>query len=142
REAYHSLLEQTYKNWEWVVVDDHSTDGTWERLQAYAAEEIRVRPCRLARRSMKIGATKDAATRLAEGAYLVELDHDDLLTDNALAEVVQAFGEHPEVGMVYSNCCSFYENGTFQRYEDPFWATRYRFTEYRGKKWLECVNPD
>jgi GT2 family glycosyltransferase len=141
-EAYQSLREQQYRNWEWVVVDDQSTDRTWERLEAFARDDVRVRPFRSGKHLGKIGATKDLATRLAAGSYLVELDHDDLLTDFALGEIVQAFQRHPDVGMVYSNCASFYENGSFQRFEGEFWQSRYRWTEYRGKKWLECVNPD
>jgi O-antigen biosynthesis protein len=142
REAYQSLREQTYKNWEWVVVDDHSGDGTWQRLEALAREDVRVRPFRSGKRLGKIGASKDAATRLCRGAYLVELDHDDLLTDRALAELVRTFAEHPQVGMVYSNSASFYEDGASQRFDDPFWADRYRSAEYRGRAWLECRNPD
>jgi glycosyltransferase involved in cell wall biosynthesis len=142
RETYQSLKEQIYKNWEWVVVDDQSSDGTWERLEALAKEDIRVRPYRSGKRISKIGAVKDTATRLCKGKYLVELDHDDMLTDFALSEIKKAFEDNPKAGMVYSNCSNFFENGTFHRYYDQFWKNRYRETEYRGKKWVECLQPD
>ncbi len=142
KEAYRSLREQTYQNWEWVVMDDCSSDGTWERLNEMQKEDVRVRPFRSAKRMGKIGAVKDAATKLAMGSILVELDHDDMLTDRALEEVRSAFDADPEVGFVYSNSSNFFENGTFQRFGDDFWKDRYRETEYRGKKWLECLNPD
>lgn len=142
RDAFESLRDQGYTNWEWVVVDDHSSDGTWERLEALAKEDIRVRPYRAGKRLEKIGAVKDHATRLAKGVYLVELDHDDMLTDFALQEIKDAFEKHPEVGFVYSNSSNFFENGTFHRFGDEFWKSRYRETEYRGKKWVECINPD
>ena len=142
RETYTSLREQTYANWEWVVVDDGSEDETWKRLVSYAEEDPRVRPMRAALRQGKIGASKDQATRLCRGEFLVELDHDDMLVDTALREIVTAFRDHPDVGMVYSNSSNFFENGQFHRYPDPFWKDRYRETEYRGKKWLECLNPN
>ncbi len=142
RDTYQSLREQKYSNWEWVVVDDHSTDGTWERLEALAKEDIRVRPFRSGKRVEKIGGVKDMATRLSKGVYLVELDHDDMLTDSALAEIRDAFDKNPDVGFVYSNCSNFFENGSFHRFNDDFWKTRYRETEYRGRKWTECLNPD
>lgn len=142
RETYQSLKEQTYTNWEWVVVDDHSSDGTWDRLEAMAKEDVRVRPYRSGKRLGKIGAVKDFATRLANGSYLVELDHDDMLTDYAIDEIRKAFQANPAVGMVYSNCSNFFENGTFHRFTDNFWKDRYRETEYRGKKWTECLQPD
>lgn len=142
KEAYRSLREQTYANWEWVVMDDCSSDGTWDRLNEMQREDIRVRPFRSAKRMGKVGAVKDAATRLATGVYLVELDHDDMLTETALDEIRKAFDSDSEVGFVYSNSSNFFENGTFQRFGDDFWKNRYRETEYRGKKWLECLNPD
>lgn len=142
RETYQSMLDQTYKNWEWIVVDDYSGDGTWERLQDLAKEDIRVRPFRSGKRLGKVGAVKDYATRLANGEYLVELDHDDMLTDYALEEIRKAFQANPAVGMVYSNCSNFFENGTFHQFNDEFWKNRYRETEYRGKKWTEALQPD
>jgi glycosyltransferase involved in cell wall biosynthesis len=142
REAYQSLKDQTYQNWEWVVMDDHSTDGTWERLEALAREDIRVRPYRSGKKLEKIGAVKDQATRLSGGVYLVELDHDDMLTDFALAEIKDAFEKNPDVGFVYSNCSNFLEGGGFHKFTDDFWKERYRETEYRGKKWTEYLNPD
>lgn len=141
-EAYQSLVDQHYPNWEWVVVDDHSGDGTWERLLDIARDDCRVRPFRSGVRLAKIGAVKDAATRLARGEYVVELDHDDMLTDDALTEIQQAFASHADVGMVYSNSASFFENGSPQRFDDDFWRDRYRETEYRGRRWLECLQPD
>jgi len=144
REAYQSLVEQTYTNWEWVVVDDHSTDGTWERLETMAKEDVRVRPFRSGKPIGKIGGVKGMATRLCRGEYYVEFDHDDWLTDFALDEIKKAFESDPEIGFVYSNSCNFFEDGTFQRFGDEFWSRpeRYRETEYRGKKYLECRNPN
>jgi cellulose synthase/poly-beta-1,6-N-acetylglucosamine synthase-like glycosyltransferase len=142
RDTYESLRQQSYPTWEWVVVDDFSDDGTWERLIEIAKEDYRVRPFRSGMRLSKIGAVKDTATRLCNGEYLVELDHDDMLTDFALAEIKDAFQKDPKVGFVYSNCSNFFEDGSFHRYTDGFWTPRYRQTEYRGKKWDECLQPD
>lgn len=142
RDTYQSLREQTHTNWEWVVVDDASTDGTWARLEQLAAEDHRVRPVRNALNCGKIGGVKDQATRLARGEFLVELDHDDMLTDFALAEVVAAFREHPDAGMVYSNCSNFFEDGNWHRFTDGFWKDRYHEEEYRGRTWVVCEQPD
>jgi len=141
RDTYQSLREQTYPNWEWCVVDDESTDGTWKKLLDLANEDYRVRPMQI-KHSGKIGNLKDIATRMANGKYVIELDHDDMLTDNAVDEVRQAFDAHPNVGMVYSNCASFFSDGSPQMFDDDFWKDRYRDTEYRGKVYKECINPD
>lgn len=142
RETFQSLKEQSYQNWEWVVVDDHSSDDTWDKLVQFAKEDVRVRPFKSGKRLEKIGAVKDTATRLCRGVYLVELDHDDMLTDFALEEIKKAFESDPKVGFVYSNCSNVFENGSFHKFGDDYWRNRYRETEYRGKKYIECLQPN
>ena len=144
QDTLQSLRGQTYANWEWIVVDDHSSDKTWARLQEFATQDYRIRPFQSGMHLGKVGALKDLATRLCRGKYLIELDHDDMLTETALDEVKTAFEAHPDVGMVYTNSASFYENGSYQRFSGPPWDApgRYREVEYHGKKYLECSNPD
>lgn len=141
RDTYQSLRDQSYPNWEWLVVDDGSTDGTWERLLEIANEDFRVNPVRI-RHNGKIGHVKGVATKLARGKYLVELDHDDMLTDTAIDEVRKAFESDPEIGFVYTNCASFFQDGNPQMFGDEFWKPRYRDTVYRNKTYKECINPN
>lgn len=141
REAYDSLRAQVYPDWEWVVVDDASTDGTWDELLAIARGDHRVRAHRLARPDGRIGSLKGIATRLARGSVLLELDHDDLLTEDCLGEVVAAF-EDPEVGFVYGNCACVFEDWTPHQFGDDFWKPRYRPVTWRGRELLECRSPD
>lgn len=147
RETYESLRTQTYPTFEWVVVDDASTDATWQELQQLAARDSRVRPHRLGAHDGRIGSLKDMATRLSRGEFLVELDHDDMLTDNALADIVAAFKSDPQVGFVYSDYASFFEDGSPHRYPaDWAWPwndpKRYYEQEYRGRKVLVCNQMD
>lgn len=141
RDTYQSLKEQIYPNWEWVVVDDGSTDDTWNRLLSIANEDIRVRPFQM-KHVGKIGNSKDVATRLCNGEFLIELDHDDMLADMATQEIKEAFRNNPDVGMVYTNCACFFPDGSPQQYADNFWKDRYRETEYKGKVYLECISPN
>ena len=91
QDTFQSLRDQTYANWEWVVVDDHSSDKTWARLQEFATQDYRIRPFQSGMHLGKIGALKNLATRLCRGKYLVELDHDDMLTETALEDVKNTF---------------------------------------------------
>jgi hypothetical protein len=87
-----SLLAQTYTNWEWVVIDDSDDNGeTFAMLTELANTDPRVRVYRECRHSGCIGALKKDACMLGRGKFLVELDHDDELTKNALDLVVRAF---------------------------------------------------
>ena len=142
RETFKSLTYQTHTNWEWVVVDDGSTDRTWDILRDLAKKDVRVRPYTQIHDG-RIGATKRAATCLCRGPYLIELDHDDMLVDTACAEVRAAFETNPEAGMVYSNCCEFREwDGEPSKYPGPVWENRYRPFTYRGRNYLECRTPN
>jgi O-antigen biosynthesis protein len=117
-----SLKAQTYTDWEWVVWDDTPGDEVWRHLWGFAADErYRV----IAHRSMvpsggNIGRVKRRGFMAAEGDILVELDHDDELTPDALAEVAAAFDDS-DVGFVWSDWCEINPQGQACRYPDG-WA--------------------
>ena len=137
-ETYANLVAQTHTNWEWVVVDDGSTDGTPARLEAF--RDPRIRLFRFPEVG-RIGYLKGAACGLARGDILAELDHDDILEPDCLSQVVSAFAANPDAGMVYTNCAEWYE-GTdrFNIYDAPFW--KYRDTPWRGMMAKEALQHD
>lgn len=135
RRPFQSLLDQHYTNWEWVVYDDSPDDETFEALRAIAAEEPRVRIFRGDRNCGVIGEVKRRLCGLARGSILVELDHDDELTDHCLFDLVQAFNHHPEAGFAYTDCAEVFEDGELAGY-GPGWGFgfgSYRSETYRGK---------
>ncbi len=143
KEAYRSLTEQTYRNWEWVIVDDGSTDDTPETVRSWASADSRLNFFQPRDASFgNIGRMKHYASGLCRGEYLVELDHDDILTDNALTEVVEAFEADRELGFIYSNFTEFVEEGGDHFY--PNWVDRgrYRRTLYRDRYYLEALAYD
>ena len=108
--AYHSLAQQEYSNWEWIVVDDSDDYGqTLQLLQEIAEGETRLKVFPSSSRSGRIGELKRRACALAEGEILLELDHDDELTPNAIFDVVKTFAQFPEAGFVYSDCAEVHE---------------------------------
>jgi glycosyltransferase involved in cell wall biosynthesis len=123
-----SVQMQIWQNWEWIIVDDGSTDDTVALLEMLQDPRIKIFKFP---NSGRIGFNKGAATSLAKGDYLVELDHDDFLTVNALDKVVRSFTENPDAGMVYSNCAEWWQ-GTDQSntYNATYW--RYRDVEWNG----------
>jgi O-antigen biosynthesis protein len=85
-----------------------------------------------------VGALKARACRLCRGDVLLELDHDDLLMPDAIAEVKTAFADS-RIGFVYSNAANF--RGDFEpagRFADGH-GWQYRPVEYRGHKLEEHV---
>jgi glycosyltransferase involved in cell wall biosynthesis len=95
-EAFRSVVSQTYENWEWIVVLNNGAE--WvppmqdPRITIYTNNDI-----------AGVGAAKKYACSLANGEYLVELDHDDILASFCLEEVVNAFEDNPHCGFVYSS---------------------------------------
>ena len=131
-----SLLAQSYRNWEWVVYDDSPDDDTFVRLRSLAADEPRVRIFRGDGNFGVIGEVKRRLCGLARGRILVELDHDDELTDHCLADVVEAFAKFPEAGFVYTDCAEVFEDGEPAIYPEG-WGMgfgSYRKETYKGRE--------
>ena len=85
RRTYESLANQTFGNWEWVVVDDSPDETTWDILMELKDKDYRVKPHRIYPLSGgNIGLAKNRAAMLCDGDWLVELDHDDALTTQCL----------------------------------------------------------
>jgi len=141
---FNSLLAQTYKNWEWVIVDDSEDGETFDRLTKMAESDSRVRPYRAHRHSGAIGEVKRTACDLGRGEFLVELDHDDELTPDALELVTGAFEKHPEVGFVYTDCTECFEGGEPVTY-GPGWGMgygSYRDEVHGGVKYKVINSPN
>lgn len=96
--ALASLREQTLAAWEAVLVDDGSTDGTWESLQAAAREEPRFRV--VERAPEGIVAALNAGLAVATGPCIARMDADDTMHPERLALQEAALQQHPELGLV------------------------------------------
>ena len=95
-EAVESVLAQTYRPIEVIVVDDGSTDDTAQRLAAFGD---RIRYMRQPNRG--VGAARNHGLRLATGAYLAFLDSDDLWLPEKLERQVAVLEREPRLGFVY-----------------------------------------
>ena len=138
-----SLLAQTYNNWEWVVYDDSPDDTTFEQLRVLARKEPRLRLFRGDGNSGVIGEVKRRLCGLARGKILVELDHDDELTDHCLADLVAAFAAFPDAGFAYTDCAEVFEDGEVAGY-GPGWGFgfgSYRQERYRDREYMVTDYP-
>lgn len=98
--ALPSILAQTFRNFEVVLVDDGSTDRTYELLQEYAQRDARIRlfrPGRLGR-----AAALNFAIDHARAPYIAQQDFDDVSYPERLRLQVEFLDAHPEVGLVGS----------------------------------------
>jgi glycosyltransferase involved in cell wall biosynthesis len=99
QECIDSVLAQTYQDFEVVIVNDGSTDGTAFVLEKYKNDN-RVKI--INKSNGGIGSASNAAIKAAKGEYIVQLDSDDTLSLNALEELVVFFNENPTAECVYT----------------------------------------
>lgn len=103
REMVASVVGQIYENWELHLIDDASPDNTtWPLLKELAAQDQRIRIHKQALNG-GISSASNAGLALANGDFIALLDHDDLLTPDALAEVALYLSENPDTDVVYSD---------------------------------------
>jgi len=143
--AYKSIQEQSYVDWEWVVFDDSNDNGkTFDMLEQVASKDVRVRVHKQHRHSGIIGEVKYNAAMLCNGDILIEMDHDDELTENALMDVVKGFDRFPEVGFVYTDFVELGDQGQSLTY-NPGWGFgygSYRKEMYKGKEYDVVNSPN
>src|SRR5262245_9882120 len=100
-EAARSVLAQTFRDLELVVVDDGSTDGTADVVAAIAATEPRVRLVRQPNRGL--AGARNTAMRMARGDIFALLDSDDLWEPEFLGEQVAILDARPSIDIVTGN---------------------------------------
>lgn len=115
--AIQSVLAQTYRNFEFIVVDDASTDDTAQMVLRFS----QVRYFRRVENGLQAAARNDGA-RLATGEYLAFLDQDDLWEPTFLQETLAIATAHPEAAVIHvdgyqvneQNAILEYDSGTKQ----------------------------
>jgi hypothetical protein len=123
--AIESLLNQTFRDFELIVVDDCSTDKTPQVLSEFTDERMRVIRNE---RNLGIAETTNKGLAAARGEYIALQDHDDLSWPTRFECQVAFLNSHPQVGMVGSSCNLIDEAGALV----PHWPVEY---EDRNLKW-------
>ncbi len=118
-DAIQSVLSQTYKDFELIVVDDGSKDDTTKLASSYAAEDPRVRLIRQQNRGLA-GARNRGLTE-SSGEYVVFLDSDDRLLGEALEVGVRELEAHPRCAFVSGQYRAVAADGSrfWRPYEPP-----------------------
>ncbi|HYH08080.1 MAG TPA: glycosyltransferase family A protein [Thermoanaerobaculia bacterium] len=112
REAVGSVLAQTYRPIEIIIVDDGSTDETPAVADALAREHPEVRVIHQTNRG--VGPARDAGRRAARGEFIQHLDSDDLLYPRKFELQVAGLDAHPECGVSYCWTRTRQLDGTFE----------------------------
>ena len=92
------ILAQTLEDFEFIIVDDGSSDDSQTLLQQYAARDGRIRVVR--QDNSGVGAALNVALEMARGKYLARLDADDRTPPERFAEQVRFLDEHQDIAVV------------------------------------------
>jgi O-antigen biosynthesis protein len=109
REALDSLLQQTYNNFEVIIVDDGSTDDTPQILEEYARRDERIRVVR--QQNQRLPRALNTGFNNARGEFLTWTSADNRCKPEFLAKMVDCLQRHPDWDMVYANVDIIDEKG-------------------------------
>jgi glycosyltransferase involved in cell wall biosynthesis len=97
-QAVESLRGQTFDAWELIIINDGSTDNTLEVVEKYRTDG---RITIIDQENKGLAVSNNIALRLSRGQYIMRLDADDFLDENALVVLSSVLDSKPEVGLVY-----------------------------------------
>ncbi len=108
-EAIESVLAQTHRDFELIIVDDGSSDATATMAEGYARLDPRVRLVR--QPNQGVAAARNTGLEVARSQWVACLDHDDLMLPHRLQRQIAFIAAHPEVKLFGSVCQYINEEG-------------------------------
>lgn len=127
-ELVNSLKEQTYSNWELILADGSNEENN--NIKSFFENESRINYKFLGENKGISGNTNEGI-KLATGDFIGFLDHDDLLSKDALYEVVKSINENKDADFIYTDEDKVDNNGNFF---EPYFKPDY------SPETLECNN--
>jgi glycosyltransferase involved in cell wall biosynthesis len=130
-EAIDSVLSQTYKNIEVIIINDASTDNTLDVIKNYRGKDKRIRIFDNIK-NMGIGMNRARGLELAKGEYICWQDADDISLPSRISHQVGFLIDHKDVGVVGGFIQFFNEkgDGVVRRYEQFDVALRSKIFRY------------
>ncbi|MBI4335205.1 MAG: glycosyltransferase [Candidatus Omnitrophica bacterium] len=108
REAVDSILNQTFKNFELIVINNGSTDDSGKILKSYADRRIRIIEIK---NGVAIPRARNIGVRAASGEYVAIMDSDDVSMPARFAKQVFYLDNHPEIGILGGQHALIYTRG-------------------------------
>ncbi len=109
QEAVSSILQQTFCDFELLIIDDCSTDGSFPLLKEIARNDQRIRLFHN-NRNLGISKTRNKGIQLSRGKYIAVLDCDDIAMPDRLEKQVSFLEDHPHFGLITGNLIIIDEN--------------------------------
>lgn len=109
-QSIQSILDQTYPNFEFILVNDASTDDTADILRDYAQHDSRIT---IITNEVNLGVSQSVkrAMRIAKGAYIARMDADDISYPKRLEKQLKHLQKHKDLVAVGAQCITIDESG-------------------------------
>jgi glycosyltransferase involved in cell wall biosynthesis len=108
REAIESILNQTFSDFEFIIINDGSKDESLKIIKSYSDKRIKL----VSRENKGLTASLNEGLKLAKGEYIARQDSDDISVPTRLEKEVQYLDEHPKTALVGSNYTVMDMDGT------------------------------
>jgi len=108
-DAIDSILSQTFSNFEFIIVDDASTDGSWKIIKSFAKKDSRIIAFKN-KINLGVSLTSNIAISQARGKYIARMDSDDVSTPDRLQKQVDFLKNHTQIIVVGGQCAIVDEN--------------------------------
>ena len=131
RKSIESVIQQTFTDWELIIVDDCSTDSTLHIAEEYAGWEERIRVIHN-EENQKLPEALNIGFRHAAGEYLTWTSDDNMYLSRALEEMSRYLDEHEEVPMVCTGMLFMNENMQYVKEFMPYNAVQMRVQDTVG----------
>jgi glycosyltransferase involved in cell wall biosynthesis len=119
RETLDSIINQTYKNWEIVAINDGSTDKTEDILLEYKSKGVPITYFR--QKNQGFAAARNKAMELSKGEWIAIIDHDDVCLPKRLEIQASHVRENPSANLFFANTVYFDDDGIeIRRHFDRF----------------------
>lgn len=118
KKAIDSVLEQTYSNFELIIVDGNSTDGTLDILDEYKKQDRRIKVIQDEGRG--IGAALQLGCQIASGKFIARMDSDDIAINTRFEKQLKIFRSIPNLILVASPVIYINEDDSIVGYSFPY----------------------
>ena len=118
KKAIDSVLEQTYSNFEQIIVDGNSTDGTLDILDEYKKQDRRIKVIQDEGRG--IGAALQLGCQIASGKFIARMDSDDIAINTRFEKQLKIFHSIPNLILVASPVIYINEDDSIVGYSFPY----------------------
>lgn len=102
-DAIESILNQTFSDFEFIIVDDASTDNSWKIIKSYAKKDNRIIPIKN-KINLGVSLTSNIAISQSKGKYIARMDSDDISTLDRLQKQVDFLKNNSNTVLVGGQC--------------------------------------